>query len=395
MVAMTAPRHLLTVWNPSYADDPMDQHLDVLLQWARKWHDEKAGDEDVYVWWAKLRSANRTGALPHLPDVVALDEQIRSGVETHLYLTDYRTLYVGLLTEVTADAVPDDTPAELEHMPGYYKGRAADCWFRLSDLRLLVADDTVAVIEALKALRNVRYHDRPVSLYGGVVDLPLIVTREDGREWFADRGELVEGRLWVEHDNELRGQTARMESELRDNCVGPMLWSELEPTARLFLASAEAIYRTRRDDPGFDFTGPALGYAKAVETELNRLLFGVLRKGLGRAGLADREIVGDGRRIDLGGSVSHQSLGTLQLLLKKDDLMIRQVRNHFANQAQFLIGQLPAQLNQLVEIRNPGAHSAPVSAERAREIRSAVLGIGCEGLINQIARVKLQYRSRM
>ena len=392
---MTGPRHLLTVWNPTYADDSMDQHLDVLLQWVRRWREEKAREEDVYVWWAKLRSANRTGALPHLPDVLALDEQVNAGTETHLYLTDYRSLYVGLVTEVIADAVSEETPAELEHMPAYYRDRAADCWFRLSDLRLLVVDDTVAVIEALKALRNVRYHDRPVSLYGGVVDLPLIVTRDDGREWFSDRGELVEGRLWVEHDNDLRGQTARMEHELRDNCVGPLLWSELEPTARLFLASAEAIYRTRHEDPGFDFTGPALGYAKAVETELNRLLFGVLGKTLAKAGLKDREIVGDGRRIDLGGRVSHQSLGTLQLLLKKDDLMIKQVRTHFANQAQFLTGQLPAQLNQLVEIRNPGAHSATVSAERAREIRSAVLGIGCEGLINQIARVKLQYRSRM
>lgn len=389
------PRHLLTVWNPSYADDSMDQHLDVLLRWARKWRDGQAQEDDVYVWWAKLRSGNRTGALPHLDEVIALDQQVHEGIETHLYLTDYRSLYVGLVAEVTADAVPDETPAELDHMPAYYRGRAADCWFRLGDLRLLIADDTVAVIEAPKPLRNVRYHDRPVSLYGGMVDLPLIVTRDDSQEWFADRGELVESRLWVEHDNELRGQTARMEHELRDNCVGPVLWSELEPTARLFLASAEAVYRTRGNDPGFDFTGPALGYAKAVETELNRLLFGVFRKALGRAKPTEREIMSNERRIDLGGPVGHQGLGTLQHLLANNELMIRQVRTHFANQAQFLLGQLPAQLSQLVEIRNPGAHSAPVSAERAREIRSAVLGIGCDGLINQIARVKMQYRTRM
>ncbi|HEX9165352.1 MAG TPA: hypothetical protein VF862_05550 [Gemmatimonadales bacterium] len=392
---MKPPRHLLTVWNPSYADDSMDQHLEVLLRWASRWREQKAPEDDVYVWWAKLRSVNRTGALPHLGEVLTLEEQLKQGIETHLYLTDYRSLYVGLLTEITTDPVPQETPAELEHMPGYYQGRAADCWFRLADLRLLVVDDTVAVIEALKPLRNVRYHDRPVSLYGGVVDLPLIVTRSDGQEWFADRGELVEGRLWVEHDSELRGETARMEQDLRDNCIGPVLWSEIEPTTRLFLASAEAVYRTRHDDPGFDFTGPALGYSKAVETELNRLIFPVLRKFLQKASPNDREIVSDGRRIDLGGPVAHQSLGTLQFLLKKDELMIRQVRTVFANQVAFLLGSLPGQLNQLVEVRNPGAHSAPVSAARVQEIRSAVLGIGCDGLINQIARVKLQYRARM
>lgn len=28
---MMATTHLLTVWNPSYADDPLDEHLRILL----------------------------------------------------------------------------------------------------------------------------------------------------------------------------------------------------------------------------------------------------------------------------------------------------------------------------------------------------------------------------
>jgi hypothetical protein len=36
------------------------------------------------------------------------------------------------------------------------------------------------VIEALGRLRNTRDRDRPVSLYGGMVELPLIATRDDG-----------------------------------------------------------------------------------------------------------------------------------------------------------------------------------------------------------------------
>ena len=37
------------------------------------------------------------------------------------------------------------------------------------------------MIAELKLLRNPEYHDRPVSLYGGMVDLPLIVVRPDGK----------------------------------------------------------------------------------------------------------------------------------------------------------------------------------------------------------------------
>lgn len=30
------PRHLLTVWNPAYADDALDAHPRVLLRWAER-----------------------------------------------------------------------------------------------------------------------------------------------------------------------------------------------------------------------------------------------------------------------------------------------------------------------------------------------------------------------
>ena len=53
---MTPPRHLLAVWNPSYADDPLDAHVRVLLQWAERRRKGEAGADDVYVWWARIRS---------------------------------------------------------------------------------------------------------------------------------------------------------------------------------------------------------------------------------------------------------------------------------------------------------------------------------------------------
>lgn len=41
------PRHLLTVWNPSYANDPLDAHLRVLLHWAARRRAGEATDDDV------------------------------------------------------------------------------------------------------------------------------------------------------------------------------------------------------------------------------------------------------------------------------------------------------------------------------------------------------------
>ena len=42
--------------------------------------------------------------MPHADDILAIQDQIEGGVETHLYLTDYRSLYMAELDEITASA---------------------------------------------------------------------------------------------------------------------------------------------------------------------------------------------------------------------------------------------------------------------------------------------------
>ena len=386
------PRHLLSVWNPSYADDAMDRHLEVLLRWAAARRDGRADDDDVYVWWAKLRSPNRQAPLPHAGEVLDLASQIDAGIETHLYLTDYSSLYVAHLVEVTAENVLEDFPDERDHMPTYYDQHDSDFWFRIWDIRRLVAGDPPATIEELKRLRNVRYHDRPVSLYGGIVDLPLIVTREDGASWFADIGALTEGRRWAERDAELKGETERLSAELRDNLLGKEIWDALESSSRTFLTTAEAVFRARRGDPGFDFSGSAVEVTKAVETELNALIFPVLRRILAKAPPAQREVRTNEGLLDLGGRVSHQSLGTIRKLLD-DDTTRQPLRTALPHDWRWLEGELPAQLEPVRDLRNPAAHDRAVAREEMGRLRQSVLGIGCEGLLVRIVRAKLRSRS--
>ena len=386
------PRHLLSVWNPSYADDAMDRHLEVLLRWGAARRDGRSDDDDVYVWWAKLRSPNRQAPLPHAGEVLELSTQIDAGIETHLYLTDYSSLYVAHLVEVTAEDVLGEYPDERDHMPTYYDQHDADFWFRIWDIRRLVAGDPPATIEELKRLRNVRYHDRPVSLYGGIVDLPLIVTREDGASWFADIGALTEGRRWAERDAELKGETERLSAELRDNLLGKEIWDALESSSRTFLTTAEAVFRARRGAPGFDFSGSAVEVTKAVETELNALVFPALRRMLAKAPPAQREVrTGEGL-LDLGGRVSHQSLGPMRKLLD-DDTTRQPLRTALPHDWRWLEGELPAQLEPVRDLRNPAAHDRAVTREEMGRLRQSVLGIGCEGLLVRIVRAKLRSRN--
>lgn len=383
----TPPRHLVSVWNPSYAQDAMDAHLEVLLGWADAWARGEAERDDVYVWWAKLRSPNRQQPLPHSEDVLGLDRQAAEGAETHLYLTDYRSLYVAHVGEVAGGEVLGEE-GERDHMPLYYGGQMADFCFRLWDIRRLVADDTLETIEILKRLRNVHYADRPVSLYGGMVNLPLVVFQEVPTPYFANLEALTEGRLWAERDTELRGETERMGRELRDNLLGREVWARLEPATRTFLSSAEATFRSRREDPRFDFSGPAVAYAKAVETELNALVFPPLHRLLERTDPREREARVDGRPLDLGLRVPHQSLGAIRTLLQHDPVVGKGVRAALGPSSSWLLGTLPNMLEGVIRLRNPAAHSEAADREQVIRLREQVLGIGMLGLIIQLARAK-------
>ncbi|MGW8283769.1 MAG: hypothetical protein ACWGON_10760, partial [Gemmatimonadota bacterium] len=255
------------------------------------------------------------------------------------------------------------------------------------------AREPPATIEELKRLRNVRYSDRPVSLYGGIVDLPLIVTREDGANWFADVGALTEGRRWAERDAELRGETERLSTELRDNLLGHEIWDALEPSSRTFLTTAEAVFRARRGDPGFDFSGSAVEVAKAVETELNALVFPAVRRVLAKAPPEEREVYAGTSLIDLGSRVPHQSLGTIRHLLARNDAFRKALRTALPHDWRWLEGELPAYLEPILDLRNPAAHEDTVSREQMSRLRQSTLGIGCEGLLVQIVRSKLRART--
>ncbi|HSL70049.1 MAG TPA: hypothetical protein VK864_07380, partial [Longimicrobiales bacterium] len=224
-----------------------------------------------------------------------------------------------------------------------------------------------------------------------MVDLPLIVERPDDRMWFGDDGSLTDGRLWAEHDAQLRSETDRIGHDLRENLFGDDVWKTFEPGTRAFLASGEASFRGRRHDPAFDFSAPAIAYAKAVETEINTLLFSRLRRFYGKGNPIGRHTTVDGKPMDLGDTVSHQTLGTIINLLQHNEDVKRGIRGAFVHtDVQWLLGELPHYLEPIARLRNPAAHSQRLSQNDAGKLREQTLGIGQEGLLVRIARAKLR-----
>jgi hypothetical protein len=191
-------------------------------------------------------------------------------------------------------------------------GLSCDFWYRLLDIRRLATNDTRAVIAELKGLRNLGYNEMPVSLYGGMVDLPLVVYRADGRRFFdaENRDQIIDGRLWAEFDAETVG-VGVIGRELRENLFGDEGWTALDPAARAFIASAEKVFRDQRADRAFDY-GPIISnLAKALEVICN----GVLRQVGSSLPRELRQVTVDGRQLDLADG-KHLSLGQLAHVLR-------------------------------------------------------------------------------
>ena len=376
--------HLVDVWNPSYATEPMEAHLALLVDAARRYERGEVAEERVHVWWGKVRSAHRMQDLKVLPDVLRLAAELEEDAdrECHLYLTDYSSLYVAHVDAIAQRDVRADPAAQV---PAYYAmlGLECDFWYRLLDLRRMAASDTRGVIAELKALRNLGYGGMPVSLYGGMVDLPLIVERADGRRFFDEesRDLLIDGRLWAEFDAESVGVGA-LERELRDNLFGEEAWTALDPAARAFIASAEKVFREQRADPAFDYGPVVTNLAKAVEVTANAILH--------RAGPVlpreVRRVTVEGREVDLG-DPRHLTLGQLSVVLRKASLQ-RALRRRLEHGDWFVDG-FPGVLGAVAQLRNPAAHRERIARAPAAALRDRLVGVGCQGAFIELTRVRL------
>lgn len=380
-------RHFVDVWNPSYTSNAMEAHLAILLGATARFDlGQLEDDEEIYVWWGKVRSPNRRQALVRLDTILEIGAELERDEdrEGHLYLTDYRALYVGHVVGMTRDNVATSDAA---HVPDYYAKNHLECdfWYKLMDVRRLVADDTLGVIAELRRLRNLAYNDLPVSLYGGMVDLPLVVTRPDGMRFFEPsvRDEITDEALWVEFDATTGGVGA-MERELRENLFGDAVWMALEPAARTFIATAEKIYRDHRNDAASDFGPVVANLAKALEVSLNAVLTRVLPAVPPRARLA----AFDGQTVDILGRMP-LTLGQFARALGGEQALNAAITQRLMHGAWFT-GELAVVADGVARVRNPGAHQQRVGREAATNVRNQLVGVGCQGVLCELTKVRMR-----
>jgi hypothetical protein len=210
------------------------------------------------------------------------------------------------------------------------------------------------------------------------------VHRTDGARFFDpdDRDALADGALWAEFDAEAGTGVAAIARSLRDDLLGEAAWAGLDIAARTFIATGEKLFREHRGDPAFDFA-PVLGsFAKAMEVQVNVILAKVLPKVKPAARLVNL----DGRTVDLV-SVRGLSLGALAQAIGGERTLNEALASALTNGSWFA-GQLPAILDELRSVRNPGAHASRIDRQTALRWRNRLLGVGSIGDFVELARTR-------
>jgi hypothetical protein len=156
----------------------------------------------------------------------------------------------------------------------------------------------------------------------------------------------------------------------------------LDPAARTFIASAEKILRDQRADPAFDYGPVVANLAKAVEVTCNA----ILRRVGPRLPQEVRQVRTDRETIDVG-AVGHLSIGQLASVLRNRGPLHKQLRQRLDN-GDWFVDAFPKILGEVASLRNPGVHRAHVGREAVMALRNALVGVGCQGALIELAKTR-------
>ncbi|MEO7502811.1 MAG: hypothetical protein ABIW94_09250, partial [Gemmatimonadaceae bacterium] len=83
-------------------------------------------------------------------------------------------------------------------------------------------------------------------------------------------------------------------------------------------------------------------------------------------------------------------LGELAIIIGEKEGINRCLKANLAKPgAEWFTASLPAILKQLAVVRNPAAHSTSLDRESVHTQRNQFLGVGCEGELVRLAKVKV------
>jgi len=364
-------QHLLILYNPYYQKNVIEEHVSILIN--------QNSQSSATVAFGKVRSRLRDYEHPHEEKLQSLYRSISRTNYLQLFLTDYSSIYVAKVIEVTQKECWDLAPA-------YYreKGLDVETWFIISDIRRIVHNDFVQVRDRVLAnFTTPNFGGHHYAVYGNSYVYPLVVEMDNEIDYFETDSE--EFRYFTE----IFKSEARLKSKqsLIDYRFGEEVFYALHPNTQDALISAELEFRENKNDPLYDFTAVVIHLSKAFEKEVYlflRTLFIKLIEYDHRLGGIEYSVQGKG--YTLSDYKNHKpNLGTHKYLLKNRHIQ-QAIHRYVSNPAvkYFILATIPDTINTIQPVRNEAAHGETTPLSKCVTMRNRIIGIGEHGILCEL-----------
>ncbi|ASM37018.1 hypothetical protein CSF_1154 [Campylobacter sputorum bv. faecalis CCUG 20703] len=287
-----------------------------------------------------------------------------------LFLTDYSSLFVAKVTQVTS--------SDMSHIaPRYYADKHLDVekWFVISDLRELVRSDFESIRDSFLAnFTTPSYGSHTFTIYGNAYVYPLIVEQKQPINYF---------------ENELKHYPDVFKSSeflaIKDTLIrynyGKDIINLMHPDSLENIISAEIEYLANIADPLYDLSSVVIKYSKTMEKEIYMFakeLFRYVAKK--NPDVMDIKYSIQEKEYSIADIYNNKkpNLGTYKFLFKKrivtNALMGREIE-------KYVYKTVPDIISSLQPLRNETVHATPPSHDAVCELREKVLGVGRESIL--------------
>tara|TARA_Y100000590_G_scaffold446052_1_gene579202 strand:- start:211879 stop:213174 length:1296 start_codon:yes stop_codon:yes gene_type:complete len=352
-------------------------------------------DKKAYAYWGKFIAKDRDHKVDHEKFKKVIEQNSENGVSTHLYISDFKNVWVGKVESVHKTIGKDFKTLNI------YKDKNVEIWFKLSDFTLLeyTYESTANKLSELyidNEYMDLKIHE--VSPFTTAVRYPAIL-QDLADEHYFDELDTTECSHLILQENQAINNTglSKVIKTIHNYAFPESMYNKIPHSAKHEIESAEIDMSENRHH---NLKKVAFSYIKALEIVLNDLVFHHLKK----QGAADEFFVNphvmppkillddfDSEAIPLSQFHKNFSINQIIYFVQKASKSNRlNFARAFGKHKQFLRWvtsdlQKTLEDNKILELRGILAHSDSdkISDEDALAIRNIILGVGCTGLISQ------------
>lgn len=362
---------------------------------------KKVEDQDSFMYWGKLKvdSSVKSDVAP-FSNAISSNEQ--SNEETHLYITDYHHFWVAKVQSVHTEVF------DKSHVLPFYDNKEVELWFKISDMELLSAEfeETSYYLKQLYVDNKFNSDTiESINPYLGGLKFPLIVQDGLNEKYFKHiRSEDTSRCL---RENPLVCQpnaSGDMFESMKSFVLPPQVFSKLSSATKQELLTIELYLAKSDESRPILFSKVLESYINILESVMNETLGVVLKLELQNSLYISEEgdkffeskLEDNIALSDYEGVIQLSAFeNLLQSMNQFGNLSFNSIERRFPSITQYFSQELIPFIRQeqllTMSSELKQFENIIIDKSKALRVRNHILGVGCNGVINNLFNLILKY----